>query len=61
MRIGDASAFTPLEFEAEILFKLEGDFVNRPEDIDITDFELLSYPSTVDFGDIVPDSWNENE
>lgn len=59
--IGDASASSELEFVAEILFTLEGDFVNQPEDIEVTDFELLSHPNYVDFGEIEPDWWSEGE
>lgn len=59
--MGDASAFIPLEFETEVLFTLEGDFITKPDDIELTEFELLSYPKTIDFGDIVPDWWNEDD
>ena len=59
--IGDASASSELDFEAEILFTLEGDFVNQPEDVEVTDFELLSHPNYVDFGEIEPDWWGEED
>jgi hypothetical protein len=59
--IGSASASTEVEFETEILFTIEGDFVKEPDDVEITEFELLSYPGTIDFGDIEPDWWGEDE
>ena len=59
--IGSASASTEIEFESEILITIEGDFVNEPSEVEITDFELLSYPGTIDFGEIEPDWWSDNE
>lgn len=47
-----ASVGTEFQFESEILFTLEGDFQNHPEEVEITDFELLSYPRSIDFGDV---------
>lgn len=58
--IGSSSAITQIEFETEVLFTLEGDFVQL-EDIDVTDFELLSTPTVIDFGDLEPDWWGDNE
>lgn len=57
--IGSASASTEVEFESAILITIEGDFVNEPNEVEITDFELLSYPSTIDFGEIEPDWWGD--
>ena len=59
--IGSASATTEIEFESEILLTFEGNFDGDIENIDLTDFELLSYPTDVDFGDIEPDWWHEDE
>ena len=59
--IGENSASTDFQFESEILFTLKGDFKNKPEDVDVVDFELLSYPRSIDFGDIEPDWWHDNE
>jgi hypothetical protein len=59
--IGSSSASTELQFESEILLTFEGDFEKSKEDIDLTDFELLSSPSDVDFGDIEPDWWHEEQ
>jgi hypothetical protein len=59
--IGSASASTEVEFESEILFTIEGDFVNEPDEVEITEFELLSYPDTINFGDIEPDWWGKDE
>lgn len=59
--IGDASASTVVEFESEVLLTFEGDFNGDPEDIELTGFELLSYPSEADFGDIEPDWWHEKQ
>ncbi|QYX66664.1 PIN domain-containing protein [Shewanella putrefaciens] len=57
--IGNALASTELQFESEILLTFEGNFEVHPEDIELTDFELLSCPSDVDFGEIEPDWWHE--
>lgn len=59
--IGSASASTELQFESEILLTFEGNFEEHQEDIDLTDFELLSCPSDVDFGVIEPDWWHEEQ
>jgi len=59
--IGSASASTEVKFEAEILFTIEGDFINNPDEVEITEFELLSHPDTIDFGNIEPDWWGEDE
>jgi hypothetical protein len=59
--IGSASASTELEFESEVLLTFEGDFEGDYEDIELTDFELLSYPTDADFGDIEPDWWHEEQ
>ena len=59
--IGSASASTEVEFESAILFTIEGDFVQEPNEVEITEFELLSYPGTIDFGEIEPDWWSEDE
>jgi len=57
--IGDATASTVIEFESEVLLTFEGDFNGDHEDIELTDFELLSYPTEANFGDIDPDWWHE--
>lgn len=59
--MGSTSAFTSWEFEAEVLITLEGDFKEHPEDVELTDFELVSYPTTVEFGDLEPDWWSDGE
>ncbi|EGQ8734749.1 DUF4935 domain-containing protein [Vibrio parahaemolyticus] len=57
--IGSASVSTEMEFEAEALLTFEGDFDEGIEAVELTDFELLSSPSCVDFGEIEPDWWGE--
>ncbi len=57
--VGSATATTELEFESEILLTFEGDFEGNTDEVDLTGFELLSYPSDVDFGDIEPGWWHE--
>jgi predicted nucleic acid-binding protein len=59
--IGSASASTDLDFESEILLTFEGDFDDDIDNIELTDFELLSYPSDADFGDVEPDWWHDDE
>jgi PIN domain len=55
VKIGDASVSTELEFEAEILFSLDGDYVNSPDNVNVEIMEYSTYPITIDFGDIEPD------
>ncbi len=57
--IGNASVSTEMEFEAEVLLTFEGDFDEGIEAVELTDFELLSSPICVDFGEIEPDWWGE--
>lgn len=57
--IGDASASETIEFESEVLLTFEGDFSQGAQDVELTGFELLSYPKEVDFGEIEPDLWSE--
>lgn len=59
--IGNSSASTELEFEAEVLLTFEGDFDKGIEYVDLVNFELLSHPRDVDFGSIEPDWWNEEQ
>lgn len=59
--IGSSSANTEIEFEAEVLLTFEGDFDGAEEDIELIDLELLSHPSDVDFGEIEPDWWHEEQ
>lgn len=59
--IGSASASTDIEFESAILFTIEGDFVTEQNEVEVTEFELLSYPGAIDFGEIEPDWWGEDE
>ena len=59
--IGSVSASTELQFESEILLTFEGNFEEHQEDIELTEFELLSYPSDVNFGEIEPDWWHEKQ
>lgn len=59
--IGSASASTELQFESEILLTFEGDFEEHQEEIELTNFELLSCPSDADFGEIEPDWWHEEQ
>lgn len=57
--MGNSSASTELEFEAEVLMTFEGDFDEGIEYVELIDFELLSPPDSVDFGEIEPDWWGE--
>lgn len=57
--IGDASASETIEFESEVLLTFEGDFSQGGKEVELTGFELLSYPTEVDFGEIEPDWWSE--
>ena len=57
--IGDASASETIEFESEVLLTFEGDFSQGGKEVELTGFELLSYPKEVDFGEIEPDWWSE--
>lgn len=57
--IGSSSVSTEMEFEAEVLLTFEGDFEEGIEAVELTDFELLSSPNYVDFGEIEPDWWGE--
>jgi len=59
--IGSTTVSTDLEFESEVLLTFEGDFEAGHDEIDLTDFELLSYPADVDFGEIEPDWWHEEQ
>lgn len=59
--IGSSSASTEIEFEAEVLLTFEGDFEEGDEQVELVEFELLSYPRDVDFGDIEPDWWHEEQ
>lgn len=59
--IGSSPASTELEFEAEVLLTFEGDFDEGMENVELVDFELLSSPSDVDFGEIEPDWWHEEQ
>ncbi len=59
--IGSSSASTEVEFEAEVLLTFEGDFDVGHDYVDLVDFELLSHPSSVDFGEIEPDWWHEEQ
>jgi len=57
--LGNSSASTELEFEAEVLLTFEGGFDEGIENVELIDFELLSSPDSVDFGEIEPDWWGE--
>lgn len=59
--MGEASTSTVLEFDSEALLTFEGDFSGEVDDVELVDFKLLSYPSIVDFGDIEPDCWHEEQ
>ncbi|MDO3722243.1 PIN domain-containing protein [Marinobacter sp. chi1] len=59
--IGHASASETIEFESEVLLTFEGDFSQGEEGVELTGFELLSYPTEVDFGEIEPDWWSEDQ
>lgn len=59
--IGSSSASTEMEFEAEVLLTFEGDFDKGTEHVELVNFELLSSPNNVDFGDIEPDWWHEEQ
>ncbi len=59
--IGDTTASTEIEFESEVLLTFEGGFDGDQKDIELTDFELLSYPTEADFGEIEPDWWHEEQ
>lgn len=59
--IGSSSASTEVEFEAEVLLTFEGEFDEGIEYVELVDFELLSYPDSVDFGEIEPDWWDEEQ
>lgn len=59
--IGSSYASTEFEFSAEVLLTFEGDFDESIEYVELTGFELLSYPSDVDFGHIEPDWRHEDE
>ncbi|SDM75933.1 hypothetical protein SAMN05192555_1194 [Franzmannia pantelleriensis] len=59
--IGDASASETIEFESEVLLTFEGDFSQGEHEVELTGFELLSYPKEVDFGEIEPDWWSEEQ
>lgn len=59
--IGSSSASTEMEFEAEVLLTFEGDFDEGIDYVELVEFELLSSPSDVDFGDIEPDWWHEEQ
>lgn len=56
--IGSATVNTEVEFQSEILFTMEGDFEGDTKNIDLINFELLSYPKDIDFGEIEPD-WED--
>ncbi|WP_335917761.1 hypothetical protein [Shewanella chilikensis] len=43
------------------LLTFEGDFDQGEEEVKLVEFELLSYPSDVYFGDIEPDWWHEDQ
>lgn len=59
--IGDSSVAEEIDFESEVLLTFEGNFAENAEDVELTGFELLSYPSDVDFGSIEPDWWHEEQ
>ncbi len=53
--IGGASPNTDFQFESEVLLTFEGNFEGENGEVELTGFELLSYPDSVDFGEIEPD------
>ena len=55
--MGSATVSKKMEFELEALLTFEGNFESDQEKIDLANFELLSYPTEVDFGSIEPDGW----
>ena len=59
--IGSSSATKEVEFESEVLLTFEGDFEGDVESVDLTKLELLSYPKEIDFGEIEPDWWHEEQ
>lgn len=59
--IGSSSASTEFKFETEALLTFEGDFDAGIGHVELVDFELLSHPRNVDFGDIEPDWWREEQ
>lgn len=58
--MGGSTASIPWGFEADALITLEGDFKEHPDDVELTKFELSSFPSVIDFGDLEPDWWGDD-
>lgn len=59
--MGTSSVSKVFQFESEILLTFEGDFENDQENIELTNFELLYFPSEIDFGEITPDAWGKKQ
>lgn len=60
MKIGEADCSRDYEFDTTVLMTLTGNFDKEYDVIKTCDFEILSRPKYVDFGEIGPD-WDEPE